>query len=62
MKEYNFYSKEIDGRFRVRKTIGDDISKCIEINNPGDCEEGKERCPIGRSVKKINLELYVLIL
>ncbi len=29
MKEYNFYSKEIDGRFRVRKTIGDDISKCM---------------------------------
>ena len=29
MKEYDFYSKEIDGRFRVRKTIGDDISKCM---------------------------------
>ncbi len=29
MKEYDFYSKEIDGRFRVRKTIGDNISKCM---------------------------------
>ena len=29
MKEYNFYSKKIDGRFRVRKTIGDNISKCM---------------------------------
>ena len=29
MKKYNFYSKEIDGRFRVRKTIGEDISKCM---------------------------------
>ena len=29
MKEYDFYSKTIDGRFRVRKTIGDNISKCM---------------------------------
>lgn len=29
MKKYDFYSKEIDGRFRVRKTIGDNISKCM---------------------------------
>ena len=29
MKEYNFYSKKIDGRFRVRKTIGDNYSKCM---------------------------------
>ena len=29
MKEYNFYSKEIDGRFRVRKTIKEDTSKCM---------------------------------
>ena len=29
MKEYNFYSKEIDGRFRVRKTVGDNVSKCM---------------------------------
>lgn len=29
MKMYDFYSKEIDGRFRVRKTIGDNISKCM---------------------------------
>ena len=29
MKEYDFYSKSIDGRFRVRKTIGDNISKCM---------------------------------
>lgn len=29
MKKFNFYSKEIDGRFRVRKTIGENISKCM---------------------------------
>lgn len=29
MKEYDFYSKKIDGRFRVRKTIGDNTSKCM---------------------------------
>lgn len=29
MKEYDFYSKNIDGRFRVRKTIGDNVSKCM---------------------------------
>ena len=29
MKKYDFYSKEIDGRFRVGKTIGDNISKCM---------------------------------
>ncbi len=29
MKKYDFYRKEIDGRFRVRKTIGDNISKCM---------------------------------
>ena len=29
MKEFDFYSKEIDGRFRVRKTIGENFSKCM---------------------------------
>ena len=29
MKQYDFYSKEIDGRFRVRQTIGDNLSKCM---------------------------------
>lgn len=29
MKEYDFYSKEIDGRFRVRKTSSSEISKCM---------------------------------
>ena len=29
MKKYDFYGKKIDGRFRVRKTIGDNISKCM---------------------------------
>ena len=29
MEEYDFYSKNIDGRFRVRKTIGDNVSKCM---------------------------------
>lgn len=29
MKEYDFYSKEIDGRFRLRKTVNDDYEKCM---------------------------------
>ena len=29
MKEYDFYSKEIDGRFRIRITKGKDDSKCM---------------------------------
>ena len=29
MREYNFYDKKIDGRFRVRKTINDNASKCM---------------------------------
>lgn len=38
MKEYDFYSKEIDGRFRVRKTENENKSKCMitwkrRINN-----------------------------
>ena len=28
-KKYNFYNKDIDGRFRVRRTIGDITSKCM---------------------------------
>ena len=29
MKEFDFYSEKIDGRFRVRKTIGENTSKCM---------------------------------
>lgn len=29
MKEYNYYSKEIDARFRVRTTVNNDIKKCM---------------------------------
>ena len=29
MKKYDFYSKKIDGRFRVRRTEGKNISKCM---------------------------------
>lgn len=29
MKEYDYYSKEIDGRFRIRRTTNDEISKCM---------------------------------
>ena len=28
-KEYSFYTKEVDGRFRIRKTEGQDDSKCM---------------------------------
>ena len=42
MKEFDFYEKKIDGRFRVRKTVSDKKSKCMitwkrRINN------GKEK-------------------
>ena len=29
MNEYNFYSKEIDGRFRIRKSVKENESKCM---------------------------------
>lgn len=29
MKEFDYYSKEIDGRFRIRRTVNDDYSKCM---------------------------------
>lgn len=29
MKEFSFYSQAIDGRFRVRKTVGEKASKCM---------------------------------
>ena len=29
MRKYDFYSKKIDGRFRVRRTIGNNESKCM---------------------------------
>jgi len=29
MKEFDFYDKKIDGRFRVRKTEGKNVSKCM---------------------------------
>ena len=29
MEEYDFYKESIDGRFRVRKTIGKDSSRCM---------------------------------
>ena len=29
MKEFDFYDKKIDGRFRVRKTEGENTSKCM---------------------------------
>lgn len=29
MKEFDYYSLEIDGRFRIRRTVNDEISKCM---------------------------------
>ena len=29
MKEFDFYDKKIDGRFRIRKTVNDKIKKCM---------------------------------
>lgn len=29
MKEFDYYSLEIDGRFRIRRTVNDEVSKCM---------------------------------
>ncbi len=47
MKEYDFYDKKIDGRFRVRKTENEKISKCMitwkrRINNNNKIHEEEE--------------------
>ena len=47
MKEFNFYDKKIDGRFRVRKTENEKISKCMitwkrRINNNNKIHEEEE--------------------
>jgi len=46
-KEFSFYSKEVDGRFRVRKTVGENIAKCMV--------SWKRRLPI-TAISKINKE------
>ena len=51
MKEYDFYSDYIDGRFRVRKTIGDDISKCMitwkrRLHNKGELIHKEEEIEV----------------
>ncbi len=51
MKEFNFYDKKIDGRFRVRKTVGDDISKCMitwkrRLNNKKELIHNEEEIEV----------------
>ncbi len=57
MKEFDFYDKKIDGRFRVRKTIGEDISKCMitwkKRNNTGELIHKEEEIEVS-----INPEEY----
>ena len=47
MKEFDFYDKRIDGRFRVRKSISNNNSKCMvtwkrRINNPESIHQEEE--------------------
>ena len=47
MKEFDFYDKKIDGRFRVRKTESDKINKCMiswkrRINNKEKIHQEEE--------------------
>lgn len=47
MEEYNFYSKSIDGRFRVRISKGEEVSKCMiswkrRLNQVGENDINKE--------------------
>ncbi len=51
MKEFDFYDKKIDGRFRVRKTVGDDISKCMitwkrRLNNKKELIHNEEEIEV----------------
>ncbi len=51
MKEYDFYTKRIDGRFRVRKTIGEKESKCMitwkrRLNNKKELIHNEEEIEV----------------
>jgi len=57
MKEFNFYDKKIDGRFRVRKTIGEEISKCMitwkrRLNNKKELIHNEEEIEVSIKVEE----------
>ena len=57
MKEFNFYDKKIDGRFRVRKTVGEDISKCMitwkrRLNNKKELIHNEEEIEVSIKVEE----------
>ena len=57
MKEFDFYDKKIDGRFRVRKTVGDDISKCMitwkrRLNNKKELIHNEEEIEVSIKVEE----------
>ena len=72
MKEYNFYSKEIDGRFRIRITKGKDDSKCMiswkkrmgevkqdDINQEEEIEVGIDTQDYDNLIKLVNDVLHM---
>ena len=57
MEEFNFYDKKIDGRFRVRKTVGEDISKCMitwkrRLNNKKELIHNEEEIEVSIKVEE----------
>ena len=57
MKEFDFYDKKIDGRFRVRKTVGEDISKCMitwkrRLNNKKELIHNEEEIEVSIKVEE----------
>ena len=65
MKEFDFYNKNIDGRFRVRKTVSDKKSKCMitwkrRINNNSDLIHQEEEVELDISVDEYDNLIYLL--
>ena len=59
--EYDFYSKEIDGRFRVRLTESDNIRKCKlswkrRLPNTTETNVNKEEEVVSKYVKLLKLD------
>ena len=65
MKKYNFYTKEIDGRFRIRKTISDSKSKCMitwkrRLNNDLNKIHQEEEVELGINVNEYSNLIFLL--
>lgn len=65
MKEYDFYTKKIDGRFRIRKTENDIKSKCMitwkrRINNDDTKIHQEEEVEISIDPKEYSNLIFLL--